>query len=434
MIMPQGLRVLVVGSGGREHALAWKLSQSPLLGKLWVAPGNGGTAAWNVPIASDNIPAIRDFCLKEGIDLVLPGPEMPLTLGLTDALAEVGIPCFGPDKYCAQLEGSKSFAKAIMASANVPTAASRIFDDLEAALAWLEKARLPLVVKADGLAAGKGVIICESREEAAQAMREMLCGQSFGNAGSRIVVEEKLNGEEVSLLCLCDGETALPLASAQDHKAAFDGDSGPNTGGMGAYSPAPILPDAKLEEITDLVVRPVLAEMAKAGHPFCGVLYAGLMLTDSGPRVLEYNVRFGDPECQPLMVRLQNDLLALVWSAVQGKLDECQLLFSPESALGVVLAAEGYPAKYEKGSPITGIAEAEKLAAVFQAGTKMHDGQLVSNGGRVLCVTAKGPTLEAAQKRAYEAVRLISMPKSRYRADIGAKGLQRLRETEKCAE
>lgn len=423
--MSQPLRILVVGSGGREHALAWKLARSPLVEKLFVAPGNGGTAALNVDIAADDIEGIRDFCLRQGVSLVVPGPELPLTLGLADALAEAGIPCFGPDKFCAQLEGSKSFAKTIMKKAGVPTAESAVFDDLEKALVWLKDARMPLVIKADGLAAGKGVIIVENRETAAKVLKEMLADGVFGNAGARVVVEEKLDGEEVSLICICDGETVLPMSSAQDHKAAEDGDKGPNTGGMGAYSPAPALPDADLERMTDMVVRPVLKEMAALGHPFRGALYAGLMLTPDGPKVLEYNARFGDPECQPLLMRLENDLAELLLAAATGNLQEEPLRFSGEASCGVVLAADGYPGKYEKGMPIEGIAEASHLAQVFHAGTRLESGKPVSSGGRVLCVTAMGRSLEEAQKKAYSALERINMPKSRFRSDIGAKGIKR---------
>lgn len=423
--MLQPLRILVVGSGGREHALAWKLAQSPLVEKLFVAPGNGGTTAWNVDIAAEDIEGIRNFCVREGINLVVPGPELPLTLGLADVLAEAGIPCFGPDKFCAQLEGSKAFAKEVMNKAGVPTAESLVFDELDKALAWLADAKLPLVIKADGLAAGKGVIIAENRAEAEKALKDMLADGVFGAAGKKVLVEEKLEGEEVSLICICDGKTALPMASAQDHKAAHDGDIGPNTGGMGAYSPAPALPDASLETMTDMVVRPVLAEMAARGHPFRGALYAGLMLTPSGPKVLEYNARFGDPECQPLMSRLENDLAELLLAAATGNLQGKKLRFSAEAACGVVLAAEGYPGKYEKGMPIDGIAEASQLAHVFHAGTKSVDDNIVSSGGRVLCVTAMGADLADAQKKAYSAIERIKMPKSRYRKDIGAKGIHR---------
>lgn len=419
------LRILVLGFGGREHALAWKLSQSPGVEKVFVAPGNGGTSAWNVNLAVDDLAAILDFCKREGINLVVPGPELPLTLGVADALAEAGIPCFGPDKFCAQLEGSKAFAKEVMAKAGVPTAKSVVFESLDKALAWLESASFPLVVKADGLAAGKGVIIANTRAEASQAMRQMLAEGIFGNAGAKIVVEEKLEGEEASLICICDGKNALPMASAQDHKAAYDGDQGPNTGGMGAYSPAPVLPDAELEKMTDLTVRPVLAEMAGRGHPFRGALYAGLMITPEGPKVLEYNVRFGDPECQPLMLRLESDLAEMLLAAASGSLKGKQLRFSDDAACGVVLAAEGYPGSYEKGMEITGIEEAASCAEIFHAGTRRADSGLVSSGGRVLCATARGKNLEEAREKAYAAISKIAMPKSRFRKDIGAKGIKR---------
>ncbi len=424
------MRILVIGSGGREDALVWKLSQSPLVSEIFVAPGNGGTAssAKNIDIDAGDIPALVKFARENNIDLVVPGPELPLVLGVCDAMGEAGIACFGPDAFCARLEGSKSFAKEIMAKAGVPTAKSLVFTDVEEALACARAWGAPLVVKADGLAAGKGVVVADTLPEAEAAIREMLADNRFGDAGSTIVLEEKLMGEEVSLLCLCDGETALPLSSAQDHKAAFDKDTGPNTGGMGAYSPAPLLPDSKLEEMTSIVIRPVLAELARQGHPFRGILYAGLMLTADGPKVLEYNVRFGDPECQPLLMRLNNDLAALMQAGASGSLAKQKLAFSPKSALGVVVAAAGYPGSYEKNLPIDGIekAHAKSGVRVFQAGTASRDGRLFSTGGRVLCVTALGDDLAQAKRLAYEAAEKIDMPGSRYRTDIGDKGLKRL--------
>lgn len=421
------MRILVIGSGGREHSLVWKLSQSPLVEEIFVAPGNAGTGevAANVDIAADDIPSLVNFAKKNNIDLVVAGPEAPLTLGITDALARVNIPCFGPDAHCARLEGSKSFAKEIMNRAGVPTAASETFTDAEKAREYAQAARGPVVVKADGLAAGKGVVVAKNSQEALEAIDNMLEKRAFGAAGETILIEEKLDGEEVSLLCLCDGETVRPLPSAQDHKPVYDGDEGPNTGGMGAYSPAPVLPDERLEEMADLVARPIVREMAKEGHPFVGVLYAGLMMTPRGPKVLEYNVRFGDPECQPLMARLKSDLAAHMRACVRGKLSGEKIEFRPEAALGVVLAARGYPGHYPKGMPIDGLDDIRN-ANVFIGGARREKDQVLSDGGRVLCVTAVGDNLEEASKKAYAAMEGIHMPDSHYRRDIGAKGIKRL--------
>lgn len=423
------MRILVIGSGGREHALAWKLGQGA--DTVFVAPGNGGTGGGNVhnvPIAVDDLDALVDFCRRERIDLVVPGPELPLTLGVTDRMARAGIPCFGPDAYCARMEGSKSFAKEVMAAAGVPTARCEVFTDAAGARDAIRKSKVPPVIKADGLAAGKGVVVARSTEEALEAVDSMLKDKAFGAAGARVLLEERLDGEEVSLLCLCDGERAAPLPSAQDHKAARDNDEGPNTGGMGAYSPAPVLPDEKLEELADVAVRPVLRELARRGHPFRGVLYAGLMMTPDGPKVLEYNVRFGDPECQPLLMRLEGDLAALMLDCVNGALDPGALSWSDRTALGVVLAAQGYPGSYARGMPIDGVEAADALPGVkvFHSGTRKEDGKTVSAGGRVLCVTALGDDLAAAQAKAYAALEKITMPGSFYRRDIGAKGLRRL--------
>lgn len=424
------MRALVIGSGGREHALARKLAQSPLMDKIYVAPGNGGTGqcAENVDLRADDIAGLVKFAQDHKIDLVVPGPELPLTLGIADAMREAGIRCFGPDQYCAQMEGSKSFAKKIMAQAQVPTAPCQVFTDAAKARDFVLNSDGNVVVKADGLAAGKGVIVASSREEALNAIADMLSDNKFGAAGQTVLIEEKLAGEEVSLLCFCDGLTAIPMASAQDHKAALDGDEGPNTGGMGAYSPAPIAPDAKLEELADLVIRPILAELARQGHPFTGVLYAGLMMTPKGPKVLEYNVRFGDPECQPLLMRLKSDLAEIMLAAMDGSLANKKIAFSDKTALGVVLAAEGYPAYYPKGMTIGGINDAEDDSdvVVFHSGTKMEEGTVKATGGRVLCVTALGDSLAEAQSKAYAAMAKINMAHAHYRHDIGAKGIKRL--------
>ncbi len=425
------MRILVIGSGGREHALVWKLRQSPKVTQIYVAPGNGGTAAEGVatvPLAVDDIPALVRFAREQRIDLAVPGPELPLTLGITDAMQEAGIPCFGPDRYCAQLEGSKAFAKDAMRKAGIPTARSATFTDYDAARENILAVGAPIVIKADGLAAGKGVVVARSAQEALDALDEIMKSRVHGAAGDTVVVEECLEGEEASFLCFCDGTTAVPLPSAQDHKAAYDGDQGPNTGGMGAYSPAPILPDDEADRMADLVIRPLLRVLAEEGHPFKGVLYAGLMMTAEGPKVLEYNVRFGDPECQPLLMRLTSDLSEAMLACVDGTLAETPLTYTSQTALGVVVAAEGYPGVYAKGMEITGISDADALPGVkvFHSGTRAEGGKLLSSGGRVLCVTALGDDLSDAQQNAYAAVAKICMPHSRFRHDIGRKGILRL--------
>ncbi len=424
------MNILIIGSGGREHALAWKFRQSPDVEKIFAAPGNGGTAslAENIPLKDSDIAGLVDFARKNSIDLVVPGPELPLTLGITDAMEKEGIACFGPNAACARLEGSKSFAKEVMKAAGVPTADAGIFTDLESARKFASGHKAPLVIKADGLAAGKGVIIAMNSDEVESALELMFKDKAFGHASETVLMEEFLVGEEVSLLCFCDGKHALPLPSAQDHKRVFDGDRGPNTGGMGAYSPAPILPDSELEKMTDIAVRPILAEMARRGTPFKGILYAGLMITADGPKVLEYNVRFGDPECQPLLMRLKSDLAGLMVASRNGTLDKCRLEIDSRAALGVVLTSRGYPGPYPKGMPIGGIDLAEKDggAAVFQAGTRKEGDRILASGGRILCVTALGEDLAQAQRRAYSAMEKISMENSQYRKDIGLKGLRHL--------
>ncbi len=424
------MRILVIGSGGREHALVWKRSQSPLVSKVYVAPGNGGTTEHNVPVMDGDIEGLVRFARDNDIDFVVPGPELPLTLGITDAMEKAGVACFGPCAACARLEGSKAFAKSVMKAAGVPTAACGIFTDEADASAFITAHEAPLVIKADGLAAGKGVIIAHTREEALGAVHSMLAERRFGDAGNSVLIEEFLQGEEVSLICFCDGERAMPLPSAQDHKAAYDGDTGPNTGGMGAYSPAPIAPDADLDGLADITVRPILREMARRGTPYKGILYAGLMMTADGPKVLEYNVRFGDPECQPLLSRLAEDIIPVMLDCVKGTLKERRPVLDPRPCVGVVLTAEGYPGAYEKGMLIEGIADAESDASVrvFQSGTANKDGVLVSNGGRVLTVCALGGTLSEAKDRAYAAISKIHMQKSRYRKDIADKGIRRLNE------
>jgi len=423
------MRILVVGSGGREHALAHTLVKSPAVSAVMAAPGNGGTAACgeNFPIADTDVPGIVALARDKGIDLVVAGPEAPLVAGLRDTLEEAGIACFGPDAYTARLEGSKAFAKEVMTAAGVPTAAHETFTDARAARAYVEKIGAPVVVKADGLAAGKGVTVARSVAEALAAIDEAMVQEAFGQAGATVVVEEALVGEEASFLAFCDGKTAVPMTACQDHKAAYDGDAGPNTGGMGAYCPAPVLPPDRYAAAMDLVIHPIMREMAKRGHPFTGILYAGLMMTAAGPKVLEYNVRFGDPECQPLLARLDSDLPAILTACREGRLTPELVRWSPQSALCVVIAAPGYPGGYPKGMPITGIAEAETDPAVtvFQAGTKRDGDRIVTSGGRVLGVTALGADLAAAQAAAYRACEKIAFDGAFYRRDIGNKGLQR---------
>lgn len=421
------MRILIVGSGGREHALAWKLAQSPLVTRLFVAPGNGGTArvAENVPIGDADLPALVAFARHKQIDLVVAGPELPLVLGLADTLAQEGIPCFGPNAFAAQLEGSKAFAKTVMRASGVPTADFMVFDEYDQARAHILERPMPCVVKADGLAAGKGVVVCKTREQALETLDEMMIREVFGAAGERVVVEDALTGEEASFLAFCDGTSFALMPSSQDHKAALDGDQGPNTGGMGAYSPAPVLPEADWEPMAELVIRPILDHLAASGHPFKGILYAGLMFTPDGPRVLEYNVRFGDPECQPLLMRLDSDLLDIMLACTRGTLAETPVRWKPQSALCVVMAAGGYPKSYPKGMEITGIdrAEAETGVTVFHAGTRAEDGRTLCSGGRVLGVTALGDTLAQARDAAYRGVELIHFDPCHYRRDIGDKGL-----------
>ncbi|QLA15363.1 phosphoribosylamine--glycine ligase [Desulfolutivibrio sulfoxidireducens] len=423
------MRVLLVGSGGREHALAWKLRQSPTVSELFIAPGNGGTAGLghNVPIADSDVEGLCAFAREKGVALTVAGPELPLTLGLTDAMDALGIPCFGPDKYAAGLEGSKAFAKEVMRQAGVPTADFRVFDDPDAARAYLDQVGAPVVVKADGLAAGKGVVVAKTVAEAKTAVSDMMEKKMYGPAGERVIVEEALCGEEASFLAFCDGATCVPMTACQDHKAAYDGDKGPNTGGMGAYCPAPILPESDYGRMADMVFAPILRVLAARGHPFRGVLYAGLMMTEKGPLVLEYNVRFGDPECQPLLARLRGDLAEIMLACATGTLDAAMVGWSRQSAVCVVMAAAGYPGSYQKGMEITGIdlAEADPDVTVFQAGTRREARRIVTSGGRVLGVTALGEDLGAAQKRAYAAVSKIAFDNAFFRTDIGDKGLRR---------
>lgn len=424
------VRILIIGSGGREHALAWKLNHSPKRPTIFIAPGNGGTAAegTNVPIADGDIPALMDFIRREHIDFVIPGPELPLVKGIVDACKAAGVCCFGPTAHAAGLEGSKSFAKNIMKESGVPTADFRVFTDHAAAVAYVEARDCPLVVKADGLAAGKGVVVAKTADEAREALHAMMIRKDFGDAGLTVVIEDTLVGEEASFLAFCQGDTIIPLPSAQDHKAVFDGDTGPNTGGMGAYSPAPILPESQYEAMVELAVRPITKTLAAKGHPFSGILYAGLMMTADGPKVLEYNVRFGDPECQPLLMRLDGDLLDVMMACAEGRLHEVRLGIRSETALCVVIAAKGYPSAHPRGMGISGIEQAEATrpgaVKVFQAGTKSENNAVVSSGGRILGVTALGKDLAEAQQAAYDAVAAIRMENMHFRRDIGSKGLK----------
>ena len=424
------MKILVVGGGGREHAIIKSLKKSPRVSEIYAAPGNGGIAADAIctGIGAKDLDAITAFAKDNAIDFAVVAPDDPLVLGAVDRLEAIGIPCFGPNKAAAILEGSKVFSKDLMKKYHIPTAEYAVFDDMDQAQAYLKTAPIPTVVKADGLAAGKGVVVAMTTQEALDAVDDIMCKRAHGAAGAKLVIEEFLVGEEASFLCLCDGKTAVPLPSAQDHKAAYDGDQGPNTGGMGAYSPAPILPYNEAEAMADTVIRPILAALAKDGHPFVGVLYAGLMMTENGPKVLEYNTRFGDPECQPLLMRLEGDLVQIMLDCIEGKLRPESLTHTSQTALGVVVAAEGYPHAYPKGMVIEGLDEADALPGVkvFHSGTSMDGDKTLSSGGRVLCVTALGDTLADAQARAYEGVKAIRMDKSFHRSDIGQKGIRRL--------
>ncbi|WP_285908046.1 phosphoribosylamine--glycine ligase [Pseudodesulfovibrio pelocollis] len=424
------MKILVVGGGGREHAICWKLSQNPKVTAILCAPGNGGTARLgeNVPIKDDDIPGLIALARDREVDLVVAGPELPLVLGLVNALDREGIPCFGPCAYAANLEGSKAFSKNLMHEAGVPTAPFRVFDEYDEAVAFVRKKGAPIVVKADGLAAGKGVVVAATVDEAVDALTDMMVKGSFGTAGARVVVEETLKGEEASFLAFCDGTNYALLPSSQDHKAVGEGDTGPNTGGMGAYSPAPVLPEEKYAETAEMCIKPILKHLAAKGEPFKGILYAGLMYTENGPSVLEYNVRFGDPECQPLLMRLETDLLTIMFACIDGKLDTIEVRSTPQTACGVVMAAKGYPGTYPKGMEITGLDEADAMdgVKVFQAGTRLENGKTVTSGGRVLCVTALGDTLAEAKQRAYQAVEKIHFDNSYFRRDIADKGLKRL--------
>ncbi|MHA1189347.1 MAG: phosphoribosylamine--glycine ligase [Alphaproteobacteria bacterium] len=420
------MRVLLIGSGGREHALAYAIAQSPDLTRLVVSPGNAGIAQIADCISLDlaDHSAVAGFCREQKIDLVVVGPEGPLVAGIADDLQAECIAVFGPSRAAARLEGSKDFTKILCAEAGIPTAASQTFDSVEPALAHVRDHALPVVIKADGLAAGKGVTIAEDHASAQSAIVAIFDG-AFGEDGARVVIEEFLTGEEASFFALTDGTNILALATAQDHKRAFDGDKGPNTGGMGAYSPAPVMTPALVDETMARIIEPTVRTMAARGTPFCGVLYAGLMITPEGPKLIEYNVRFGDPECQALMVRLDSDLLALLNACIDGTLGTAHVSWRPEPALCVVMAAQGYPGAYKTGEPIGNIDGARTTGVeIFHAGTAKMDGQIVSNGGRVLGVTASAATIERARERAYRAIDLIDWPGGFCRTDIGWRAME----------
>lgn len=424
------MKVLVVGNGGREHALAWKAAQSPDVETVFVAPGNAGTAAEpgvaNVAIAATAVDELAGFAEREQIGLTIIGPEAPLVAGIVDRFQARGLVCFGPSADAARLEGSKAFSKAFLARHGIPTAAYEVFEELEPAEAYIRAKGAPIVVKADGLAAGKGVVVAETEAEALAAVRDMLAGSAFGSAGHRVVIEEFMQGEEASFIVVADGERFAAFASSQDHKRRDEGDLGPNTGGMGAYSPAPVVTAEVHRRIEEQVIAPTIAGMIADGHPYRGFLYAGLMIDAAGqPRVVEFNCRFGDPEAQPVLARLRSDLVTLCLQASQGRLETTQLDFDPRSALGVVMAAGGYPADYDKGDPIEGLADAASRALVFQAGTALEGGQVVTAGGRVLCVVGLGDSVSAAAAEAYSGVDCIRWRNAYWRGDIGHRAIAR---------
>jgi phosphoribosylamine---glycine ligase len=425
------MQVLIIGGGGREHALAWKAAQSPRVDKVFVAPGNAGTALEakieNVPIAAEAVAEQVDFARARHIALTIVGPEAPLVAGVVDAFQAAGLRCFGPSRTAAQLEGSKAYAKDFLARHRIPTAAYRNFTDVDAATAYIHERGAPIVVKADGLAAGKGVILAQTEDEAIAAVRDMLAGNAYGAAGHRVVIEDFLKGEEASFIVMVDGTHVLPMATSQDHKARDNGDRGPNTGGMGAYSPAPVVTPAVQARVMREVIEPTVRGMAADGIPYTGFLYAGLMIgLDGAPRVLEFNCRFGDPETQPIMMRLRSDLVGLCEAAVEGRLDRVKAQWDPRPALGVVMAAGGYPGAYRKGDIISGLPAAETAdAKVFHAGTAEKDGQIVTAGGRVLCACALGESVYQAKLRAYELVQQIRWEDVYYRSDIGYRAVAR---------
>ncbi|MCG6268077.1 phosphoribosylamine--glycine ligase [Vibrio furnissii] len=430
------MRVLIIGSGGREHALGWKVAQNPAVETVFIAPGNAGTALeaklQNVDIAVEDVAGLVAFAQNNAIELTIVGPEAPLVIGVVDAFRAADLPIFGPTQAAAQLEGSKAFTKDFLARHNIPTAAYANFTEIEPALAYVREQGAPIVVKADGLAAGKGVIVAMTLEEAEDAIKDMLAGNAFGDAGSRVVVEEFLDGEEASFIVMVDGENVLPMATSQDHKRVGDQDTGPNTGGMGAYSPAPVVTQAIHDRVMQEVIYPTVRGMAAEGNPYTGFLYAGLMIDSTGaPKVIEYNCRFGDPETQPIMMRMQSDLVELCLAAIDGKLDQVESKWDPRASIGIVLAAGGYPGDYAKGDIISGLPTTEvEGQKVFHAGTTDKDGHVVTNGGRVLCATALGNTVSEAQQRAYELAKQISWHGMFHRNDIGYRAIAREQENQ----
>jgi phosphoribosylamine--glycine ligase len=421
------MKVLVVGGGGREHALVWKIAQSSKVSNVYCAPGNAGISelAEIVPIKANDLKGLLDFALKAKIDLTVVGPEDPLTLGIVDLFESKGLSIFGSNRKAAEIEGSKAFAKEVMKKYHIPTASFMTFENPKEAIAYIRKQGVPIVVKADGLAAGKGVMVCKTVEEAIRSVEQIMVEKMFGEAGKRVVVEECLTGEEASYIAFTDGKSILPMASCQDHKPIFDGDEGPNTGGMGAYSPAPVVTDEVHQQIMEKILRPMIQGMWEEGRPYRGVLYAGLMIKDGQPKVLEFNARFGDPETQPVLMRMRGDIVPILEACMKGTLSQCQIEWDERAAVCVVMASKGYPGDYEKGKAIKGLQEVSRMkdVVVFHAGTASKEGQIVTNGGRVLGVTGLGEDIPRAIKKSYEAVKKISWDGVHYRTDIGQKAL-----------
>ena len=423
------MKVLVIGGGGREHALVWKIAQSPVIKKIFCAPGNAGIAkqAECLPISSEDVPSLLHWAEKEKVDLTVVGPEAPLTLGIVDAFEARGLRIFGPSRRAAEIEGSKAFAKDLMEKYGVPAGESRTFEDYEAASRYVKEKGTPIVIKADGLAAGKGVILCHKLEEAQAALDQIMVKRAFGGAGNRVVVEEFLSGEEASFLAFTDGETVLPLPTSQDHKPIYDNDQGPNTGGMGAYSPAPVVTEKVHREVMEKIMIPTVRGMAQEGRKYRGVLYAGLMIRDEKPKVLEFNARFGDPETQPLLMRMRSDLVPVLEATIEGRLSRLKVQWDERASVCVVMASGGYPGSYEKGKAIFGVEETWQVpdAFVFHAGTAFKEGRIVTSGGRVLGVTAVGEGIREAITKAYEVVEKISWEGVHFRKDIGQKAVKR---------
>jgi phosphoribosylamine--glycine ligase len=423
------MRVLVVGGGGREHALVWKIAKSPKVSKIYCAPGNAGISeqAAILPLKANDLNSLVGFALKEKIDLTVVGPEEPLTKGIVDLFESKGLSIFGSSKKAAEIEGSKAFAKEMMKKYHIPTGSYEVFENPEEAKQYIRKQGAPIVVKADGLAAGKGVIVCNTVEEAVQWVERIMVDKTFGEAGNRVVIEEYLVGEEASYIAFTDGKAILPMASSQDHKPIFDGDRGANTGGMGAYSPAPVVTDEVHERIHEKILRPIIQGMGEEGRPYRGVLYAGLMIHNGHPRVLEFNARFGDPETQPVLMRMKGDIIPILEACIKGNLGGCKMEWDSRAAVCVVMSSRGYPGDYEKGKPISGLKEVSRMedVFVFHAGTALQDGQMITNGGRVLGVTGLGKDIPKAIERTYQAVKRISWEGAQYRTDIGRKALCR---------